>query len=104
MTIDERLEALTMNLEQVSREREKDGENIKLLVSMANQDGENIRGLARIAEIHQEEHKQLEKDRKHRDELLDARIEKLVSGIGAFIAAQKVTKKKAAAKKGRGKA
>ena len=88
MTIDERLEALTMNLEMLSRDREKDLERLRLLVTAVERDGENIRGLARIAEIHQEEHKQLEDDRRKRDEALDGRIAELVSGIGAFIAAQ----------------
>jgi len=53
MNIDERLEklterheALTMNLELVSRD-------IQDLKIAAQQDGENIRGLARIAEIHE---------------------------------------------------
>ena len=46
MDIDERLEAITMNLELVSHEIE----NLKI---MAQQDGENIRSLARIAEIHE---------------------------------------------------
>jgi hypothetical protein len=46
MTIDERLEALTMNLELVGRD-------IEVLRDMARQDGENIRALARIAEIHE---------------------------------------------------
>ena len=46
MTIDERIEALTMNLELVSR-------NIQALRDMARQDGENIRALARIAELHE---------------------------------------------------
>ena len=44
--IDERLEALTMNLELAHRD-------IQLLRELARQDGENIRGLARIAEIHE---------------------------------------------------
>ena len=46
MTIDERIEALTMNLELVSRD-------IQDLKITAQQDGENIRALARIAEIHE---------------------------------------------------
>ena len=45
MTIDERIEALTMNLELVSHD-------IDLLRVTAQQDGDNIRALARIAEIH----------------------------------------------------
>ncbi len=46
MTIDERIEALTVNLELVSRD-------IQDLKIAAQQDGENIRALARIAEIHE---------------------------------------------------
>ena len=46
MTIDERIEALTMNLELMSHEIDK-------LRLMGQQDGENIRALARIAEIHE---------------------------------------------------
>ena len=46
MTIDERIEALTMNLELAHRE-------IQDLKVIAQQDGENIRALARIAEIHE---------------------------------------------------
>ena len=44
MTIDERIQALTVNLELVSRE-------IQDLKIAAQQDGENIRALAHIAEI-----------------------------------------------------
>jgi hypothetical protein len=44
MTLDERIEALTMNLELAHRE-------IQDLQKLARQDGENIRALARIAEI-----------------------------------------------------
>ena len=46
MTIDERIEALTMNLELVSRD-------IQDLKIASQQDGENIRALVRIAEIHE---------------------------------------------------
>jgi len=46
MTLDERLEALTMNLEPAARE-------ILDLNVAAQQDGENIRALAHIAEIHE---------------------------------------------------
>lgn len=45
MNIDERIEALTMNLELVSR----DIQDVRVA---AQQEGENIRALARIAEIH----------------------------------------------------
>jgi hypothetical protein len=45
MTIDERLEALTMNLELASRD-------IEALRVLAQKDGENIRLLAGIAEKH----------------------------------------------------
>lgn len=60
MTIDERLEALTMNLELIGRDveglrakAEADNKRIELLITASQQDGENIRGLARIAEIHE---------------------------------------------------
>ena len=46
MNIDERIEALTMNLQLVTRD-------IETLREPARQDGENIRALARIAEIHE---------------------------------------------------
>ena len=46
MSIDERIEALTMNLELANRD-------IQDLVKASKQDGENIRALARIAEIHE---------------------------------------------------
>ena len=46
MNIDERIEALTMNLELVTRD-------IDQLRATAERDGENIRALARIAEIHE---------------------------------------------------
>ena len=53
MTIDERIEALTMNLGLVSRD-------IQDLKIAARHDGENIRALARIAEIHQRRLTELE--------------------------------------------
>ena len=53
MNIDERIEALTMNLELVSRD-------IQDLKVAAQQDGENIRALVRIAEIHERRPTQLE--------------------------------------------
>jgi hypothetical protein len=53
MTIDERIEALTMNLELMSREIEGLRETSAHLVVTSRQDGENIRALARIAEIHE---------------------------------------------------
>jgi hypothetical protein len=46
MNIDERIEALTMNLELAMKE-------IEALQVLAKQDGENIRALVRIAEIHE---------------------------------------------------
>ena len=55
MTIDERIEALTMNLELAHRE-------IQDLKELARQDGENIRALARIAEIHERRLSSLEGD------------------------------------------
>ena len=53
MTIDERIEALTMNLELASRE-------IQDLRGLLMIDAENIRGLARIAEIHNKRLERLE--------------------------------------------
>jgi hypothetical protein len=67
MTIDERLEALTMNLEWQAREGEAqrlrieamalEGEaqrkRIDTLVQLVATDAENIRSLARIAEAHE---------------------------------------------------
>ena len=60
MTIDGRIQALTMNLEFISRDVESlraKGEDhdkrIEMLITTAQQDGENIRALARIAEIHE---------------------------------------------------
>jgi hypothetical protein len=57
MSIDERLEALAMNLELMGHDLEtlraksvEDGENIRALLATARQDGENIRALARIAD------------------------------------------------------
>jgi hypothetical protein len=44
MSIDERLEALTMNLELANRD-------IRDLVKASQQDGERIRALVRVAEI-----------------------------------------------------
>jgi hypothetical protein len=57
MTIDERIEALTMNLELAMREIEalsaKTTRETEALQALARQDGENIRALVRIAEIHE---------------------------------------------------
>ena len=59
MTIDERIEALAMNLELMGRDLEntraraqQDGENIRALLATAQKDGENIRAQARIADMH----------------------------------------------------
>jgi hypothetical protein len=46
MTIDERIEAIVMSLELLTRD-------VQDLKTAAQQDGENIRGLVRIAEIHE---------------------------------------------------
>jgi hypothetical protein len=46
MAIDERLEALTMNLKLLHGE-------VRDLKNVVQMDGENIRGVARIAEIHE---------------------------------------------------
>ncbi len=74
MDIDDRIAALTMNLELMSRDREDDkqklleqgrqiqahgknieaqGKQIQDLYLIARQDGENIRALVRLAEIHE---------------------------------------------------
>ena len=57
MTIDERIEALTMNLELAMKDIEaltaKTSGGIEALQVLAKQDGENIRALVRIAEIHE---------------------------------------------------
>jgi hypothetical protein len=55
MNIDERIEALTMNLELAMKE-------IEALQVLARQDGENIRALARIAESHERRLTTLEGD------------------------------------------
>ena len=81
MTVDERIEALTMNLELAFQDiqelkalaqrdgeniqqlrvlAQRDGENIQQLKVLAHQDGENIRTLARIAEAHQRRIEDLE--------------------------------------------
>ena len=46
MTLDERIEALVMTAELLTRDVEQ-------LRKVAEQDGQNIRALARIAEIHE---------------------------------------------------
>ena len=56
MTIDERIQALTMNLEIATRD-------IEALRDMAKADGENIRALARIAEIDEQRLADLEEGR-----------------------------------------
>ena len=53
MTIDERIEALTMNLELLTHDVQDLSRDIRELKTIAQQDGENIRALARIAEIHE---------------------------------------------------
>jgi hypothetical protein len=64
MNLDERLEALTMNLELASRDIEamratareharETSQQLNTLLATAKVDGENIRALARIAEIHE---------------------------------------------------
>jgi hypothetical protein len=55
MTIDERIEALTMNLELAMKD-------IQELQVLARQDGENIQALARIAEMHERRLSTLEGD------------------------------------------
>lgn len=53
MTIDERIEALTMNSELMSHEIEGLKVSTRDLVTASKQDGENIRALVRLAEIHE---------------------------------------------------
>jgi hypothetical protein len=53
MTIDERIQALTMNLELQSREGEAQRNRIEALTRLAEIDAENIRALARIAETNE---------------------------------------------------
>jgi hypothetical protein len=53
MTIDERLQALTMNLELQAHEGEEQRKRIEALTRAVEIDAENIRALARIAEAHQ---------------------------------------------------
>jgi ribosomal silencing factor RsfS len=53
MSIDERLEALTMNLELLHRDVQDLRVLVDRVVIASQQDGENIRALARIAEIHE---------------------------------------------------
>lgn len=55
MTIDERIEALGVNLELAFRD-------IQELKDLAYQDGENIRALDRIAEAHQKRIEHLEEN------------------------------------------
>jgi len=45
MTMDERIQALTMNLELI-------GHEVQTVLATAKQNGENIRALAQIAEVH----------------------------------------------------
>ena len=52
-SIDERIDAVTMNLELLSQDVQAQAGNIAKLIKAAKQDGENIRALARIAEIHE---------------------------------------------------
>ena len=53
MTIDQRIEALTMNLELAHRDIQDLGSSVERLIVASEKDGENIRALARIAEIHE---------------------------------------------------
>jgi hypothetical protein len=53
MTIDERIQALTMNLELLSHQQEAQGKRIEMLITAAEKDGENIQSLVLIAESHE---------------------------------------------------
>lgn len=52
MTIDERLEAIVMSLELLTRDVESLRARTDVLITAAERDGEYIRALARIAESH----------------------------------------------------
>lgn len=60
MTIDERLEALTMNLELAFRDIQGLYQGVQELKELARKDGENISALARIAHAHQQRIEDLE--------------------------------------------
>jgi hypothetical protein len=49
MTIDERIEALTMNLELLAQAHEDTNKRVAALLTATERDAENIRSLARIA-------------------------------------------------------
>jgi len=53
MSIDERLEALAMNLELLHRDLQDLRVQVDRIVVASQQDGEKIRALVRIAEIHE---------------------------------------------------
>ncbi|MDQ2949618.1 MAG: hypothetical protein M3Y27_27400 [Acidobacteriota bacterium] len=53
MNVDERIEALTMNLELFGRDAETLRATVERLYATVEQDGVNIRALASIAEIHE---------------------------------------------------
>jgi hypothetical protein len=63
MSIDDRLEALTMNLEVAFRDIIELKETAAHLRDLAQKDGENIRALARIAEARQHQIERLEEGR-----------------------------------------
>ncbi len=52
MNIDERLQAITINLELLSRDHEDTNRRVRALLTAVEKDSENIRALARIAELH----------------------------------------------------
>jgi hypothetical protein len=53
VTIEQRLEALTMNLELLGHDLEAMRDPTASLLKLAEEDGNNIRALARVAEIHE---------------------------------------------------
>ncbi len=61
MTIDERLEVLTLALELEADEGEAQRLRISELMKVAEEDGRNIRALARIAESHEKRISDLER-------------------------------------------
>lgn len=63
MTIDERLDALTTNLELAHRDIVDLKETTRLLITLAQKDAENIRALTGVVADHQERIENLEDGR-----------------------------------------
>lgn len=62
MTIDERIQALTMNLELLLHQGEAQNQRIDAIMTAIREDAENIRPLARIADMHDRRLTRLEGD------------------------------------------